>query len=342
MIIDNLTSTNIYFEKTQSINITCNNIINNKGILEQDDNKNELISFIDIGDTLLKTLENYNGTDSILFYDDFNNIKLVNNNDRIDIPLNFITGTKYLIGAKKLYGTRIKNNKFRIQNIGNLNIFKVFLDNGKEISTYTRDNDTIILNGSYTAYIDDFTKLIVYVYTDNKITGNTKFTISYNGYPKIFDKESFLNGAYFEDSLSDEIICIDEVQITQNVAKDTYRNQFEFSSNDIINNIENSVEFNLFDGDEVTDMIQYIGNCEFRLVFVNSLFNKTLIVNNCFINNGISLEFAKEKNIKKFTISAGNYIEVKNSNDSYYGKKEYGKRAYSGEMFIYNSGRRDV
>ena len=347
IIIDNLITTNVYFEKKVPITITCNNTQNNAGVIKQDDLGNFLVSIIDSGDTNLYKLKQYNGTDGVLFYNENDyKLRLVQSGDIIDMPLDFTKGTKYFVGAKKVFGTYNGNYTFTAE-ISNYEIFKIFLDNGREINTYTTDENIINITGTDRLYIDDFSELIIYVYkhnsTNNVITKNGiedfSFVIEYYGYEAIWDVEEFINGEYFETFTGQEVICFDSLEVSQSVTKDSEKSSFSNSPKSRINSVDNSVEFNIFSASEMVDLVQYIGSDEFRIVMVNNIFGRIILINNCKINNGVSLIFEKERNTKKFTLTCGNYIDVNLSNPSKYGKGRYGRGLYGKGTQIWNSAR---
>lgn len=348
MIIDNLTATNVYFEKKILINITCNNIKNNDGIIKEDDLGNKLVSIIDSGDTNLYRVKEYKGTDNILLYNENDHkLRLVKSGDIIDMPLDFTRGTKYFVGAKKVFGTYNGNYIFNAE-ISDYEIFKIFLDNGREIKTYTIDDNNINITGTDRLYIDDFSELIIYVYkynNTNKVIDNDgvndfSFILEYYGYEAIWDVDEFINGEYFETFTGQEALFFENLEVSQSVVKDSEKSNFSNSPKYRINSVDNSVEFNLFNVSEIMDLVQYIGNDDFRLVLVNSSFGRVVLINNCRINNGVSLIYEKEKNVKRFTLTCGNYIDVNLSNPLEYGKGRYGRGLYGNGTQIWNSARR--
>lgn len=348
IIIDNLTATNVYFEKKIPITITCDNIKNNSGIIKQDDLGNLLVSIIDSGDTNLYRLKQYNGEDSVLLYNENDHkLRLVESGDIIDMPLDFTKGTRYFVGAKKVFGVYSGNYTFTTE-ISDYEIFKIFLDNGREIKTYTVEDNIINITGIDRMYIDDFSELIIYVYkyntTNNIVTKegvkDFSFVLEYYGYEAIWDVEEFISGEYFETFTGQEVICFDSLEVSQSVTKDSEKSNFSNSPKSRINSVDNSVELNIFNASEIMDLIQYIGSEEFRMVLVNSIFGRVVLINNCQINNGVSLIFEKERNVKRFTLTCGNYIDVNLSNPLAYGKGRYGRGLYGNGTQIWNSARR--
>lgn len=348
MIIDNLTATNVYFEKKKLINITCNNTKNNEGIIKEDDLGNKLVSIIDSGDTNLYRVKEYKGSDNIILYNENDHkLRLVKSGDIIDMPLDFTKGTKYFVGAKKVFGNYNGNYTFNAK-ISEYEIFKIFLDNGREINTYTVDGDNINITGTDRLYIDDFSELIIYVYkhkSTNKIINRDgiedfSFTLEYYGYEAIWDVDGFISGEYFETFTGQEVLCFENLELSQSVVKDSEKSNFSNSPKSRINSVDNSVELNIFNASEIIDLIQYIGSDEFRIILVNSNFVRVVLINNCQINNGVSLIYEKEKNIKRFTLTCGNYIDINLSNPSEYGKGRYGRGLYGNGTQIWNSARR--
>lgn len=364
MIIDNLTATDVFFERKIPITISCNQEKNNDGILREDNLGNKLISVIDSGDTFLGRLVKYSGTGGVIFYNEpTKKMRFVYEGESINLPIDFVKGTKYYVGARKIYGTYNGNYTFSAD-IGEDEIFKVFLDNGREINSYTIRDNTITLLGSDRLYIDVLSELIIYTYKYNNMDGyvsigverdeknsnpmlnqmNTTYEleIEYLGYETIWDADRFMTEEYFETFAGEEAICFETLEVSQSIVKDSEKSNFSNSSKSIINSIDNSVNMDTFDGDEVFDIVQYMGADEFRILLVNPVFGRIVLINNCQINNGVSLIFAKEKNTKTFTVNCGNYIDIKLSDPSEYGMGKYGRGQYGDGTWIINSSRRGV
>lgn len=345
MIIDSLTGTQLFVEKKTKITITCNNIKNNNGVLETDDNDNKLISMIDSGDTKLYRLTSYKGDGSVLFYNEnTKKPRMVQEGDIIDMALDFTKGTKYFVGAKKIYVDKPSKYKFSCD-LTDLHIFKVFLDNGKELKSYRLENDGITIMGNDKMYIDDLSEIVIYAYTSNStktILGskqNYSFTIEYFGYEAIFDLNEFMDGEYFNILTCEEITLFDNLQLEQTVIKDGVRRDFLNAVKSRINSISNSIDLNTFIGDDEIDLPQHVGRDEFRLIAINQSFGRILLINNCTIDDGVSLDYDKEKNGKRCNISCGNYIDINLSNPSLYGVRRYGRGYYGDGTTIYNSSR---
>ncbi len=345
MIIDNLTGTQLFVEKKTRITITCNNIKNNNGVLETDDNDNKLISMIDSGDTRLYRLTSYKGDGSVLFYNEnTKDMRMVQEGDVIDMTLDFIQGTKYFVGAKKIYVGKPNKHKFSCD-LTNLHIFKVFLDNGKELKNYRLENDGITVMGNDRLYVDDLSEIVVYVYVSNStktILGskyNYSFAIEYFGYEAIFDLNEFIDGNYFDNLTCEEITLFESLELDQSVVKDSTRRDFSNAVRSRINSISNVIDMSTFIGDDTIDLPQHVGGDEFRLIIINPIFGRIVLVNNCTIDDGISFIYDKEKNTKKYNINCGNYIEINLSRPSLYGKKRYGRGYYGDGTTVQNSSR---
>lgn len=346
MIIDNLTATEVFVEKKMLIKITADSINNSNGKLEIDDNKNKLISVIDSGDTRLYRVSKYKGTDNIMFYNSTRNqLCLAKEGDLLNINIDFDKGLQYFVGAKKIICKSHINNQFDC-NLEGLNVFKIFLDNGRELTSYTTIDNKIIILGNDRYYIDDFSELVVYVYVSESTKPSLMskvdytFQVEFYGYEVIFDINEMIGGTYFETFKGDEISLFDSLEVAESVNKDVSRGHFAVSSYCITNSIENSVDLQTFIGDEAVDLPQYVGNEEFRIICLNSSFGRMVLINNCRINDGVSAIFTKERNSKKYKIDCGNYIDINLYNSSFYGLKRYGRGQYGDGTLIYNSARR--
>lgn len=338
LVIDNLTATDVYVEKRNLVKILCNNEKNNKGMLEVDENGNNLISNIDSGDTPLYRVSKYTGEGSVLFYNPTTkNMQIVGQSDFLNIDIDFERGTKYYLDAKIISSNKRNKSVFDIE-LGDYIPLKVFLD-GREINTYVSDRNTLTIKGTDTLLLDIFSEITVYVYkTTNINSPSIELELEYYQYDSIWDKESFFSDIYFEETLKlIPLKCFESLSITQNVGKTTYRDRFMKSSRTKINYIDNISELEIFDTTVDIDMTQWCGREEFRLIFINPHFGRCILLNNCKIDNGISIVFDKSKNTKKFNLSCGNYIDIKIGEPSAYGAGKYGKGLYGTNTYIYNS-----
>lgn len=340
MVIDSLISTEVYVEKKSLLKIIGSPTINKDGLLEVDSNQNSLISTIDSGDTSLYRLSKYSGADGLLLYNPTTkNIQIAKQGDILNVSVDFDRGTKYYVGAKLLKSTGHVGNIFDVALEG-LNVFKIFMD-GRELKTYSVAGNKITITGSDRVLIDDFSELIVYAYKTTVISSESdSFEIEYYQYDTIWDKDWLENNDYFESLKGIEINCFESTSITQNVTKTVHRGGFKFSTETRINSIDNTADFNIFSVSGLIDFVQYVGNEEFRIIFVNQTFGRVVLLNNCKTDNGVSLILEKAKNTKKFNLSCGNYIDLSMSSPSVYGKDRYSRGLYSSGVWINNSHRR--
>lgn len=361
MIIDNLTATNMYFEKKVLINITCNSEQNSDGRIVVDDLGNSLVNIVDSGDTNLYRLKS--STKRIMFYNETDKrIRIVSEGELIDMPLDFSKGTRYFLDSRREYGFYRGDYMFEVTNLSEYEVFKIFLDDGREITSYDIEGNNVILKGVDRLYIDSFSEIIVYLYKSTSLRNPTSmsvdrnednsssllnysengisFVLEYYNYENIIDIESFIDGSYFETFVGNETNCFESLEISQSVTKDSEKRNFSNVARSRINSVDNSVDLNLFNGSDEVDLIQYIGRDEFRIVLVNPVFGRIVIINNCYIINGISLIYEKEKNYKKVALTCGNYIDINVSNPSEYGMGRYGRGQYGTGTQIFNSSRR--
>lgn len=338
MIIDNLTATNMYFEKKVLINITCNSEQNSDGRIVVDDLGNSLVNIVDSGDTFLYRVSS--STKRIMFYNETDKrIRIVSEGELIDIPLDFSIGTRYFLDSRREYGFYRGDYTFEVTNLSEYEVFKIFLDDGREITSYDIEDNNVILKGVDRLYIDSFSEIIVYMYKETT-SANYPFVLEYYNYENIIDIENFIDGSYFETFVGNETNCFESLEISQSVTKDSEKRNFSNVARSRINSVDNSVDLNLFNGSDEVDLIQYIGRDEFRIVLVNPVFGRIVLINNCYIINGISLIYEKEKNYKKVTLTCGNYIDINVSNPSEYGMGRYGRGQYGTGTQIFNSSRR--
>ncbi|MGL6024875.1 MAG: hypothetical protein ACRC0F_09670 [Cetobacterium sp.] len=359
MIIDSLTSTKVYVEKKSLLKIVGNGRTNKEGLLEVDSNGNSLVSNIDSGDTPLYRLENYIGASGLMLYNPTTkNIQIAQQGDSLNIGIEFDKGTMYFTGASRIKSTSHSKNVFLVE-LGESKVFKVFMD-GREVKNYSVLKDSITVTGNESYLVDNFSELVVYAYLSDSIEGsfsytverneggessildidfdeNNTFVIEYYQYPKIWDYESFFNEEYFDNRNIIPIDNFSEASITQNISKTMYRGGFKFSRDARINSVDNTMEISTFEGNEKTDMIRYVGNDEFRVVFANPTFGRFVLLNNCKSDGGGSIIYNKDKNTRKVSLYCGNYVDIVRDSSREYGSDEYSDGNYSGGLSIYNS-----
>lgn len=339
MIVDNLTAMETYVETQSLLKIIGNTTTNSNGLLEKDSNNNELITVIDSGDTPLYRLAVYTGIDGLMLYNPTTkNIQIAKEGDFLNVAVDFTRGTKYYIGAKLIKSTSVNvlNGSFEVP-LNGLNVFKIFMD-GRELKSYSINNNTISIYGNDRRLLDNFSELIIYAYQTTVIDNDSiMFEIEYYQYEVIWDKDLFFDSDYLESIKGININCFESMSINQSVTKTLYRGGFKRSTKSRINSIDNTVDLNIFSGLGFIDMLQYVGTNEFRMIFINPASGRCILLNNCRNDNGVSLILEKSKNTKKFNLSCGNYIDMQHSEPSIYSNGRYSKGLYSSDMWVYNS-----
>lgn len=341
MIIDSLTSTNVYVEKRKLLTITGNHEKNNLGVLSVDDNGNELVSIVDMGDTELYKLKSYVGEGGLMLYNPItHHIQVAQEGSFLKVGLDPIKGTRYFLNAKRVVSTSVKKNVFNIP-INGSKIFKLFLDNGMEVVDYTEQDNVITVNGAQRGFVDDFSKLVAFCYESVEISEEgTSFQIEYMGYETVFNLDKFMDEENFVPPIFNgrEVSSFESLSINSNVTKETLRKNFQFRGTSVVQSIKNSLDLNLFGASDIIDIFSYLGSDEFRMICVNPSFGRVILINNCYIENGISINLEKTKNLKRTTVDFGNYVDILSSYAESYGSGRYGVGPYGG-MRVVNSHR---
>lgn len=341
MIIDNLTATNVYVEKRKMLTITANNEKNNNGILEVDDNNNNLVSIIDTGDTKLYKLKSYEGYGGLMLYNPItHHIQIAQEGSFLNVGLDSIKGTRYFLNAKRIMSTSVSGKTFQIQLEG-LKIFKLFLDNGMEVSDYLEEDNSITINGLQRGFVDDFSKIVAFCYESVEILDRgTSFQIEYMGYDTVFDIDKFMDEDNFVPPIFNgrELTVFESLVLNSSATKESFKSNFEYRGKGIVQSIKNTFDLSLFGASDIEDLYSYLGSDEFRIICVNPTFGRVVLVNNCYIENGTSINLEKEKNLKRTTVDCGNYIDILSSFAEAYGSGRYGVGPYGG-MRIVNSHR---
>ncbi|MGL5962312.1 MAG: hypothetical protein ACRCZ0_10245 [Cetobacterium sp.] len=337
-MIDSLTTTSVYFENKIPIQIRCNSVTNNGGLIVVDEKENPLVSMIDTGDSYIGKIISYSGRDDVMLYNEITkNIRIANVGEDIDFAMDFIRGVRYFFGAKKIKSTSVEKNVFEIPLDGKIP-FKVFLE-GTDVSQYSVDGDTITVTGSGRVLIDEFSTIIVYAYEKTNLVSGDELVLVYQGFDTVWDEKSFSDGSYFESFRGAEIKLFENVNINQTVEKIGYRKSFMNGTRSVFGAVSNVIDMATFSADDHIDLVREVGSSEFRMIFNNATMKRVLLVNNCKIDNGLSISLEKEKNQKRFNVSCGNYIDIETSTKTY-GYGDYGKGKYGGSTSVINSARR--
>lgn len=337
--IDGLTYTEVYAEQKTLLTITANSKKNSQGVFEIDDNNNKLISNIDSGDTPLYRVSKYSGVNSLLLYNlDTKEMQLCKTGELLNINIDFDKGTRYAIGAKCLESTAVDVNArvFSVDIKTDDIVFRVYMD-GRELKSYDKVQGGLKIKGSDAQLVDKYSELTVYTIKSTSISGSTEIKIEYFQYPLLFDVVEFFETDYLETIKGIPINNFESMAINQTVQKTTYRNGFNYGNKYKINGVDNSIDLELFNSTSDRDLVQFIGDSEIRLILINKSFGRVVLVNNCYNNNGTSLIYDKSKNTKKIQLDCGNYIDIEVAEPSKYGVDRYGRKLYSGNLYIFNS-----
>lgn len=340
MSINSLIDTLVFFERRRPMSITysSNTVLDN--IIVKDDNENDLKGEIDSGDTYITQVKEYEGDDSLLLYNIYDdNIRVVKKGEKIsNFKIDFYNGTRVYLGAKRVFGKYKEKNIYNTDTpLSEYSVLKIFSDNGKEIKNYDikQEDSTITIKGNDRYIVDDETTLIIYVY---KTIQSGSFVLQYEGYNKILDLTNFLNEEYFMDSFDgNSIDSFESFDISLSSTEDTIRQKFTKKTINVINYYENKVSIDIFDVSEKSSLLDDVKEEEFRLILVNPNFGRVCLINNCTIKPTFSNVFEKGKVSKSLEINFSNYIEVTITGQSYYGKASYGIGKYGGESKIFNT-----
>lgn len=340
MIIDSLSDTEVYIEQRITTSIKINKNTNSKGLLEMDELGNELISIVDAGETTFSRLERYNGKDGLMLYNQTTKeLQIATQGSMLRIRNDYVKGTKYFIGAKRIFSTGVENFVFQVPLDGR-KVFKVQLQ-GIDIPTFEVSGNSIKIIGNSKFIIDRFSKLVVYAYEDESVSNESDvdIEITYETYETVWKDDMLNDPSFFENFRGDQLESFNEATINSSVEEDVVSRDYSNIGVRILNKINNTINLTTFDGLELYSITDSMVGQKFRMLFYNGFIGRVVLVNDCVLSDNMNIIYNQNKNTKSFSIYCGNYIDIKLGLDKPYGRGFYGRGKYGGGKSVRNSAR---
>lgn len=338
-MIDSLGDSSVYVEKYSSQTITINSTKNQNGIIEVDDNGNDMIGIYDIGAVDLGNLTTYTYTDKLLIYNDqVDKWGLYSQGEEIRETINWVNGSKYYIKAKYISSDTFSGKTFTIDTAGK-NIFKVYV-NGREVSTYTRTDSQITVLGIDAMFVDvNINEMTVVVYDSNQ-TLSDDIVITYQGVSVIFDFEEFIKTGYFDNKpLVREITIFENLTDNHEKEMSIIKNGFRKRGVDVNLGDLFNLEIQTKTGKDFVNYLSFLRKDVHRTIIVNPYNENIIIYNNQKIINGTSKNYDKDGNVTRVQATTDNKITVYTEVERAYGEGEYGLHVYGTKYAIHNTSR---
>ena len=327
-IITNAQSLKYYIEPYKNIKINITPSVNQNGILSVDEYSNEIYSLINVGTTKIKSIVGYTShyADYLLIYND-NNYCMFKDfivNDKFGFVIHPNTPTKYKINTKISYVENLDDSPIFSINLTNRTIFKLKLNN-KEIKDFIYDSNGVTI--SDTSVLDPFENEIEIIHYSTTQNITNSFYIIYQEIKKRYD----LDVQSCEPTFFDNMVKLETSESFSDSISRTLLdigNYHENSENKIVSDTENVISMTTFDG--TFDLVSIVGNNPFRIVMYDMMADILTYWAGCRIFNGIGYSVATNGNIKNYSISFEDRIQIFGVNPVVaYGENVYGYGYYS-------------
>lgn len=325
-MIDSLQISNIYVEKSTQQSIKISSSSNENGVLEIDENGNDLS--LKYAGRQVVTGYSGAGLGNVLVYDS-TQYAILNSNTNYYL---FKDTTYYKINAGEQsfeleYVLNGSNYEFTLD-ILNSTLFKVYL-NGKEITNYSYTDGILSIPTSSVIFINHFDDNCIKVifYSNNQTISGLGY-IYYNGF------DSMLNREFLEDLDLIEEIGYGEGNYGEGCYNPTLNNLYKINTieGDLAYNItetlisyrdstsyckyykktdkEGIIDLNLFEERDKSDLLYFLDSSKFRIIIHNPYEDILRILTNCQIVEAPTSTIAS-KNTRKFRVYFESEIYVR-------------------------------
>lgn len=330
-MVDNIIGYKFFIDKYKEIPIEISSTSNFSGILTKDVNGN-FLNNVEKGTQRLKSCTSFPYNKPMLLYNDLGYEIIDGKFSDYSKFLNLLKTehTKYGLGFERLSTTTHSNFKF-MMNLTGYNVYKVYLNGSLLLeNSYEVSSSGVTITGFQKFGIRENSqnKLTVLAYLRNEnIIGTTTFT--YEGVDRL-DLVSILNSdlSQFDNSL--KITQFQEYTTTQNKTLYQYKQNFGIISRDIVNDINNQMNIQLYDESGAVDLREYAGNSRFRIVGINLMTKKIKIYTNCKISSGVQESLSLNPTTKTYSIDYEDKIDTNIADLIAYGDGHYSAGYYGG------------
>lgn len=329
---ENLTAQSLYIEPYKITKIPITPTINQNGVLEKDENNNNLMSKINVGDVKIDSVIGVT-TDYLLIYTtDKDKYMLINStSSNTSYKMVWNKQLMYKIGAKTLYNQTLHSD-YTITMPNNYSLFTLYINNLRvKESELSVSGQTITLSQKLRNKLDlvyNVINMVVYK-TDQTITAPIE--LHYLSVKEFFNSTTFRDESYFTTNNIREHINYESLKYDEEITNETFGN--ERRKEIIRTNMIPKITLSYFVGENFTDFGNELLGKTFRLI-VNHPNTKTMeIYPNCEITSGYKKDYAKEKNTVEIEIQCDGRYEIQFGTQPQLTNRPYNSGTYNNGIY---------
>lgn len=306
---ENLTAQSLYIEPYKLTKIHITPTINQNGILEKDENNNNLMSKINVGDVKINSVIGIT-TDYLLIYTtDKDKYMLINStSSNTSYKMVWNKQLMYKIGAKTLYNQPLHSN-YTVDIPNNYSLFALYINNLRvKESELSVNEQTVTLSEKLRNKLDLVYNVInVVVYkTDQTITNPIE--LHYSSVKEFFNADTFKDESYFITNKIREHINYESLKYDEEITNETFGN--ERRKEVLRTNMIAKLNLSYFVGENFVDFGNDLLGKVFRIIVSHPNTKTMEIYPNCKVVSGYKKDYAKEKNTVEVEIQCDGRYEI--------------------------------
>ena len=329
---ENLTAQSLYIEPYKITKIHITPTINQNGMLEKDENNNNLMSKINVGDVKIDSVLGIT-TDYLLIYTSDKDKYMLINSTSSNTYYKMVWNKKlmYKIGAKTLYNQKLHSN-YTIDIPSNYSLFALYINNNRvKDNEYSITGQIITLSQKLRNKLDlvyNTVNMVVYK-TDQTII--TPIELHYLSVKEFFNSITFRDESYFTTNNIREHINYESLKYDEEITNETFGN--ERRKEIIRTNMIPKLTLSYFVGENFIDFGNELLGKTFRVI-VNHPNTKTMeIYPNCIVTSGYKKDYAKEKNTVEIEIQCDGRYEIQFGTQSQLTNRPYNSGTYNNGIY---------
>lgn len=328
---ENLTSQSLYIEPYKITKIHITPTINQNGVLEKDENNNNLMSKVNVGDVKIDSVTGVT-TDNLLIYTSDKSKYMLINSTSSNTSYKIVWNTQmlYKIGARTVYNVPTKNNEIEIPIDHSL--FALYINNNRiNESEFNVVGQKITLSSKLIKKLDlvyNNVNMVIYK-TDQTIT--TPIELHYLSVKEFFNPTTFRDESYFSNNNIQEHINYESLKYDEEITNETFGN--DRRKEVLRTNMIAKLNLSYFVGENFTDFGNELLGKTFRII-VNHPTTKTMeIYPNCKVTSGYKKDYAKEKNTVEVEIQTDGRYEISFGTQPHLTNRPYNSGTYNNDIY---------
>jgi hypothetical protein len=329
---ENLTSQSLFIEEYKLTKIHISTTENNNGVLEKDENNNNLNSKLNVGDVKIESVIGVITDNLLLYTSDKNKYMLINSSsNNTSYKMVWDKPIMYKIGAKTLYN-QILNSNHTINIPNTYSLFALYINNNRiQDNEFTIVGQVITLSTKLVKKLDlVYNTVNMVVYPTNQ-TITTPIELHYLSVKEFFNATTFRDESYFNNNNIREHINYESFKYDEEITNETYGN--DRRKNILRTNMIAKINISYFVGEHFLDFANDLLGKTFRIVINHPNTNSMEIFPNCVVTSGYKKDYAKEKNTVEVEIQTDGRYEIKFENQPTLVNRPYNSGTYNNGIY---------